>query len=266
MPAPGRIEHKATVADPGTRTFTLTALTRNRKVLVNPPADDAVLSLPRVRQLFPVITREPNTSGPLYVEEKQALQQDDQGHFVWVAEGVTLENWLDPAEPTFRVRKVRVTVGDGRLNYQGIFLLRELADPGKLEPLQLLAVGVPEGVQDGDRLALVREDWLMQPGGLVQIQFAQDAGVPGFYVPMQAVMPTGSEQGYIFVVDKADGSQDGAGEARKVEVTLHETVGELQRIEARDPEGLQPGAQVIIEGVHYLQPGEPVSIVKTAGL
>lgn len=41
-------------------------------------------------------------------------------------------------------------------------------------------------------------------------------------------------------------------------MTVHETYRELRRIEG---EGLVPGDQIIISGMHYVADGEPISIV-----
>ena len=47
-------------------------------------------------------------------------------------------------------------------------------------------------------------------------------------------------------------------QARLTKVTVHEAHHELRRIEGN---GIKPGSQVIISGVHYVSDGQPVNIV-----
>ena len=46
--------------------------------------------------------------------------------------------------------------------------------------------------------------------------------------------------------------------AKLKEITVHDTYLELRRIEG---EGIEPGAQVIVGGVHYVSNEQPVNIV-----
>ena len=254
----GKIYRKSTTADPQTRTFTVTVITRNRRALLPEPQDPGVLELPRVAELFPVTSEVFDRPGPLFVDERRALHSDDHGAFVWLAEDVSVDgSGLDPVDPTFVVRKVRVIPGERRLNYRGNYLLRELADPGGLHFLDLTVFGVPEGVQDGDRVALVRESWVLRPGGLVEVQFLRQQASPGWYVPMQAVVSSSDGTGWIFVVRDAG---DGRGRAERVAVTSAGHVGERVRIEG---EALESGMQVVVRGANYLQEGESVTVVRT---
>ena len=258
-PFVGKVYQKSTVADPATRTFPVTLISRNMKMLVNPTGNPEVLALPRIKGVMPATRVAMNESGSLWVEEKQALRLDDNGHFVWTLEGVSMREGIDSSNPVFVVRKVHVVPGKGRMNLQGLYFLRELKDAGTLQFLQALALGVPEGVQEGDRVALLHESWLLQPGQLVDVQFKRDAAQPGYYVPFQAIMPTAEGAGYILVVDESVAP----AAAKKIEVALGKTFGEWQRIEGDAMANLGDDVSVIVEGVNYVQPGEPVTILQT---
>ncbi|MHC5110458.1 MAG: efflux RND transporter periplasmic adaptor subunit [Planctomycetota bacterium] len=258
-PLIGSVYQKSTIADPATRTFTITVVCRNRSKSPDGGQDSADARLPRIARLLPVTKERVDRPGPLFVEESKALQRDEDGYFVWLAEGMTLGDNISTEDPTFVLRKVRVVPGERRMNYQGLYLLRELRDTGGIEFEQLAAAGVPEGVADGDRVALLDETWILQPGNLVEVQFRPEEGVYGFYVPLSAIVPAGEDRGHVFLVDGAEGQ---AGKALKVDVTLHETVADLRRIQSVQPEVLSDGDLVITQGVNYLQPGEPVSVVE----
>jgi hypothetical protein len=227
---------------------------RNERRTIDDGVDSTVLALPRVQLLFPVTREDPLVDGPLFVEEPRGLHRDGQGHFIWIAEGVSFLDGLDPGNPSFIARKVRVVPGESRMNYQGIYLLRELADSGGARFLDTSVLGMPEGAQDGDRMAVVHKGWVLRPGDLVQVRLKRDAGVVGMYVPMPAIVPDGDGGGSVFIVrdDKAV----------KVGVTLHEVVGELQRIEGSGEVALAVGDRVITRGSSYVRPGESVSVLE----
>ncbi|MCD4824714.1 MAG: HlyD family efflux transporter periplasmic adaptor subunit [Phycisphaerae bacterium] len=250
----GRVYLKATVADPHTRTFKVTIITRNYLAAINPPKDQAVLKLPRINGIMSVMRVDLDNSKNFYVDEKQCMRKDGEGYFVWVIEGLSIKDRIDPSKFVGTVRKVRVVPGEHRVNLQGIYLLRELKDIGGLKSRQAIAAEPPDSLKDGDRVTWIPEDWILHPGAIVRVQFKRDERRPGFYVPMEAIMPTGESDGYVFVTNGADAKM----KAQKLTVTLHETIGELQRI---DNDQLADGMSVIVEGVHYLKDGEPITIV-----
>lgn len=261
QPWPGHVHQKSTVADPATRTFEVTIITRNTKVLSQSPDDPSVLDLPRVRDLQVVVGLQPGSSQNLFVQEKAVLRQDDLGYFVWQAEGLTSMDTIDLSNPTFTVRKVRVTPGAARMNFQGIFLMRELANPGELAYRDIVVANPPHGLKDGDRVALVRESWLLQPGSLVDVELVRQKVTPGFYLPMQAINPTGPDTGYILAVSLPAAERGRQGVAQRIDVTMHGSLGQLQRIEPKNPDAVGPGTLVIEKGLNFIRPGERVDVV-----
>jgi multidrug efflux pump subunit AcrA (membrane-fusion protein) len=250
----GKVYRKSTVANAATRTFTITVMLRNERRVIGEGVDSATSMLPRVEGLFPVSRKDALVEGPLFVDERRGLHRDGQGHFIWVADDIAFLDGLDPLDPSFAIRKIRVVPGDERMNYQGIYLLRELAEPGDARFMDALVLGVPASAQDGDRVALIRKSWVLRPGDLVEVRFERDVGVVGLYVPMPAIIPDGHVGGSVFIVRD--------GRALEVGVTLHEVVGELQRIEGRGEASLTAGDRVITQGASYVKPGEDVSVVE----
>ncbi len=259
QPFRGVVYQKSTLADPETRTFEITLLCRNRKMLLNPTQDPEVLQLPRIEKVMAATRVDLNETGPLWVEEKRALRKDDKGYFVWTLEGVTMREGIDVSNPVFTLRRVRVVPGQGRMNLHGSYFLRELSDAGGIQFRQAIALGVPEGLPDGSRVALLHESWQVRPGQLVDVQFNPHAARFGYYVPVQAVLPTSEDKGYILVVN-ASAAQP---VAQKMDIEFGDTFGSWLRIEGDALTQLDGDTHVIVEGVNYVKPGQPVTILQT---
>ena len=78
-------------------------------------------------------------------------------------------------------------------------------------------------------------------------------GVPGYYVPMEAIALAADGDPAVFVVE----SGSGGDACRRVPVELGETVGTKQRIAS---EALADGTRVVLRGAAFLVDGEPVSV------
>ena len=252
----GSVYQMSTVADPSTRTFSITLICRNYKVWRSESEAERAKDLPKVKDLLPATRLDISGDGPLYVEQRTLVDE----RFVWIAEGINLRDPQRELGTVLTVRKVPVVPGPDRVNYQGIFLARELADPGELTFGQACVVGVPEGVQDGQQVALLPRAWLLQPGSLAEVEFTRDEGVPGYYVPLRAINGRGNSH-HVFIVQQAAEDDDSHGVAARVDVSLHEPVGELRRIEPLRNGALGPGTRVIVEGASYIEDQEPVSVV-----
>jgi len=259
-PVIGWVYMKDAVADPATRTFKVTVMIRNRRVAAELPSDPELLKLPRIGDITVLETEKEGEPGPLFVDHK-ALCQDDQGYYVWKVENLNLPADAEQVlaeqsfEPVLKLRRVPVVPGERRLAILG-YLYRELADTGSLEHFEPLALGVPEGIKDGDRVLFVRQRWQFRPGDLVRVGLKDSSPGAGFYVPMEAILREGDLH-HVFVVF---GSADDNQKARKVPVQVMGAVGELRCITG---ESIQEGTQVILEGAHYLIPDEPVKVVGT---
>jgi multidrug efflux pump subunit AcrA (membrane-fusion protein) len=252
-PLVGSIYELATVADPQTRTFSVSLILRNMRRSARPAGEGA----PTVaRQLLVPVQIEQNDPGsPWFVESRRSLRKDDQGWFVWAAELSREGIQIADAPPVAPVRKVRVVPGDRQVNYQGIYILRELKDPGTLKENTVLPLDLPADFQEGEEVVLGESPWVMQPGQIVSVLLGPDGAEPGIYVPMNVVVPDDEETGHVFVV------QD--GKARSVRIRLGDRAGVLVRMTAVDPAEAKlvgPGAEVIRQA-HFLHDGEPVRIV-----
>lgn len=254
-PLNGWVWNKDTVADASTRTFMITLLVRNRQIEVEPPAKPAAGDLFRTDGLWNLEAEYNNGSGPYFVNE-EALHRDEQGHFVWKAEGLSIADLGRAYDPVFKVRKVRVQPGNRRLRFLQVFTYREVAGLGGLDPKTDLLTGrLPTAVAAGDSVFLSRKRWLLRPGQLVRVDLQQGRMPAGFYVPAQAVIRNGDGH-HVFLVEE---QPNGEEQAAQVAVRLGPAFGAAQAVAPQEAGALDRGRRLIIDGAHYLRDGDRVN-------
>ncbi|BBM83720.1 efflux RND transporter periplasmic adaptor subunit [Candidatus Uabimicrobium amorphum] len=253
QPATGWIYAKDTVADRNTRTFNLQILVRNFKIDRRMEKYPERKKLPRITDLMPIVSRHYYQNNKKYVNV-DCLNKDAKGHYVWRTnhyigtkfDGVTT------------VTKMYVTVSDDMLDFLGLFTFRSIVVNGNqvlqkaIKDRAFLALNVPKGVKSGDKVVLVRENWLFRPGELVEIDLNLNSSPFGVYVPMKAILQEDAKH-YVFKVEtKKDGTF-----VRKVQVRLFQSFADTRRVESDE---LSEGDQVVVQGAHYLLPGEKVKV------
>lgn len=254
----GFVYEKATAADAETRTFRVSVMARNTRVMPQLPRDSALHQLPSIDRFVRVQRFDVgDPESPYFVEDRHALRQDDQGHYVWASDELPLGATLDRERPVLNFRRVRVTPGAERRNFQGLFVARALADADVLDQDWVVAYDPPEGFQGGELLVSIRE-WQLRPGQIVPVLLGVDTPQPGHYVPLRGLATdAANENKFVFVEE--------GGVARRVPVTVSEVIGESVRVQASDSPAatlLRDGARIILDSVHFLQDGEPVRVVR----
>lgn len=261
-PVYGIVYEKATVADPETRTFRVSILTRNMRTIGRLSLDSPLLKYPLVRDYTYLFqTFEGESDSPFVVEENRSLRKEGEGYYVWAAPDQKLGDKIDSENPLITLRKYAVIPGEHRMNLQGLYLMRELSDIGKLVPGTLIAMDIPDDFKDGDQVLFARKQWRLRPGQLIPVLLGAETPKTGLYLPMNSIKPIDDKMGEIFVaVD---------GRAKKIKVKILGNVGELFRLEAFDPGDVgtvTPGARVITDHIHFLQHDEPIRVIKTVEL
>ncbi|MBC8549830.1 MAG: HlyD family efflux transporter periplasmic adaptor subunit [Candidatus Brocadiales bacterium] len=227
-PAFGTVYEKSTVADPETRTFRVSIITRNKQSIGNLQPDDPLLEHPRIRRyIFLQRMKDQDEESPYFVEENRSLRKDSEGYYVWAAPDIKLGDSLDPEKPLITLKKYRVTPGEQRMNLQGLYLIREITDIGNLVPGTLIAMDVPDDFKDGSQVLVAENQWHLRPGQLIPVYLGSEVPLPGLYLPMNSIKPIDDKTAEIFVARN--------GKAKKVKVRILENVGELFSIEALDP-------------------------------
>ncbi len=250
----GYVYLKDTYADPATRTYLVTLLVRNQKMVTGIPDDLKDVSVATTQKLWTLILERVGVPGNYYIEVN-ALHEDQDGYFVWKVENLTAEQLYETYDPVLQVVKARVKVGDGRLPALQVFTFRELVDHGELDPATDVILGDVDGeIQDG-RVVVTQQRWRLRPGDLVDVSLRGEGKPAGFYVPRVAIM-NDADGDYLFRVS------EGSDTAKRVDVRPLETAGQTQRVEAVSGNPLQVGDRVIVGGAHYVMDGQPVNLVQ----
>ena len=250
----GYVYLKDTYADPATRTYLITLLVRNQKVYSGIPEELQGKPVATAEKLWTLQPEKPGMPSNYYVEVN-ALQQDDQGYFVWKADSVTVDQLYETFDPVLQVSKVRVVPGDRRLPSLQVFTFRELVDMGGLNPKTDVILGSVKGDVTDGTVVLVDQSWRLRPGDLAEVDLPSQQRASGFYVPRVSILYDGKTH-YLFAVP------EGSDVAKRVDVRPLETAGQQQRVEAMQPESLKEGDRVIVGGAHYVMDGEKVSLTE----
>ncbi|MCC9606247.1 efflux RND transporter periplasmic adaptor subunit [Blastopirellula sp. JC732] len=263
------------VADPQTRTFTVKLLARNEEVQMAPPTELQGHPVARTVDLWPMNIG-PILSGDkrLFVEE-ESIHHDAQGAFVWKATNRHMGEISDNKNRVLTVEKIRVAAQPVSVPFLGNwhFVPVTIQSDQNFDPERDLIAGklIVEGQKpddwNGDKLLYDRGGWLLRPGDLVRVELSDESNEAGLYVPMKAIRHAG-DQAAVFVVDRSNPDRL---IARKVLVTIataDETLrsdAALQRIEPEEPGALASGAELVVEGTHYLVDGDEIVVIKKPG-
>ena len=239
------VYEKGEVADADTRTFRIELITRNERLRIH-QIDPKTKGLPVVTDFLPVVRRYKGEEGELFVHTNSVYREDGK-FYVLRLPGVSFHPGARRSAAGKHVPdKVEVTLGD---EYFTVIKwnFRSLKISGDLREGDFLVIGPMKEHLAG--LAIGRAQWLFRPGDLVPVRFLLHATPRGLYVPVGAITMI-DDKHVVFVVEE--------NTARVKGVTVYETYQELRRIEGED---IGSGSRVIVDGVHYVSDGQPVTIV-----
>lgn len=254
-------------ADTSTRTFTLTLLVLNEKVATQVPEGVEGKDLARTNDVWRVdFDFLPDTPEGTYYIDKDAICEDDQGHYVWKCEDATVGEELPEL---LEVTKMRVDLGDRSIPFLGNWIFQTVTFQNKnFDPQTDLFTGEiitdsgDSNDWDGKLVMLDRGgQWLLRPGDLVTVDLSETATTAGYYVPMEAIYEE-SGNAYVFVADETDG----AAAVRRVSVDVVPTnglgSGTVRQISAQSEGDLKDGLQIVVGGVHFLHDGDRVRVTE----
>ena len=255
------------VADPATRTFTVTLLVLNEK-LATAENDRTVAATRDLWRLnFPFL---PGAGeGRLFVPET-ALLQDADGYYLWQVTNVTID--MPPAVQRSRmlkVRKLRVEPQQRKAPFLGNWVFQQVTIQDEaFDPNIHMVVGeltVADGEPrdwNGDTVVLDSGgQWLLRPGDVVEVNLTPGNGDNGYYVPMNAIVRDDGAQYLVTVVSESDKTVARRVPVRLVEAGEGANVSSLCRVEADSESGELEGLPYVVEGAHYLVDGETVSVL-----
>lgn len=237
---------KGAVADPGTRTFRIDLIVRNRRRLFK-DVDPTAADLPVITDFLAVVRRYEGEPGPLFVPTASILQEDGKTYVLRLPGIGFNESASRNAVGKHVPEKIQVELGDDYLTVIS-WNFRSLRASGGLREGDFLVIDPSADYLDG--LVIDRPQWLFRPGDLVPVRFAFDATPKGFWVPIYAITKSDDAHIVYVVVD---------GRAEAVPVNVHETHGELRRISG---DGIDDGAVVIVAGIQAVSQGQPVTVIR----
>ena len=130
-----------------------------------------------------------NTNTPLAVPET-AIKKDKKGFFVWQAADQEVFEKAHPPRKHFILKKIYVKPGNIYRHVNFIPGLnsnyRSLEESGTLQPTDIVAIDVPEGIKDGTEVIYQQLRWRFTPGEKVIVTISE-IEAPGFYVPINAI-------------------------------------------------------------------------------
>jgi len=239
------VYEKGAVADPNTRTFRIDLMARNERRRIEQIKQETK-GLPLVADFLPVVRRFRGEEGQLFVPIDSFYYENGK-HYVLRLPGVSFHPGAKRSAVGKHIPdKVEVSLGD---DYFTVIKwnFRSLKESGDLQEGDFLALDPRKEHLAG--LAIGRPQWLLRPGDLVPVSFLLHSTTKGLYVPVNAITMVNNRH-VVFLVEN--------NKARLKEITVHDTYQELRRIEG---EGIEPSAQVIVGGVHYISDKQPVTIV-----
>ena len=253
------------VADPLTRTFTVTLLVKNQK-LAEVNTKDAIATTDEVMRLdFEFLPG--GETGMMFASDK-AIHKDSTGEYVWQITNATIQS-RTPTDHVFKVRKLRVKRGPLRIPYLGNWMFQQvLIDDPEFDGSKNLIVNSLKirerdkapAAWDGETVVLdTGGQWLLRPGDLVKVDLTSgDETAIGYYVPMDAIAREGDESFIFAVVTSENKSIAKRMPVRVVANVGRATTSSLRRVEAIDRSSLED-VSFVTEGAHYLIDGEQVN-------
>jgi len=242
---PALIFEKGSVADTETHTFRIDLIARNQRLLIEDFIPDTA-GLPLVRDFLPAVRRYQGEPGPLFIPANSIYRDGDQSYVLRLPGIAFRSHERRNAFGRHVPEKIAVQLGD---DYMSIvtWTFRSLIDSGTLQEGDFLVIDPKPEHEAG--LAIGHTQWLLRPGDLVPVRFLLDSTPRGLYVPVDSITLIDGKH-RIFIAEN--------GIARSQAVSLHESFGELRRIEGP---GLEPGTEIIVGGIHYVSDGQAIRIV-----
>ncbi len=251
------------IADPLTRTFTLTLLMMNRRIT----DDDKASKLPTMDQTWRVDFQflPGAEEGKLYLSH-DAILNDETGPFVWRLDDMKVGGQV-PKDQRLKVSKLPVKLGPTKLPFLGNWIFQEISvEDESFDPKTALIAGklsVPDGeanTWNGDTVLFQNEgQWMLRPGDLVKVDLSDQEAQSGLYVPMDAIAYE-AEKTFLFLLDKESQS------VARVEVVIGapgaKATSAVLPIRAADKSVELVGRKYVSQGAHYLRDGEKVRVVE----
>lgn len=251
------------VADPQTRTFTLTLLVINQRLSDEKQQPDMPTTDQTWRMDFPFLPGA--DKGTLYASQ-DCIYKDESGYFVWRVDNMKVHGGL-PSDRILQVSKLHVKLGEAKVPFLGnwIFQQIEFADES-FDPEQNLIAGrlvVPDGAPEnwnGDAVLFQNEgQWMLRPGDLVKVDLSENTQQSGLFVPMDAIAYE-DDKTYLFLLDETE------TKVKRVEVAAEINAKQtsiMVAVNSAVSSVTLEGRKYVSRGAHFLVDGELVRPVES---
>ena len=257
------------VADPQTRTFTVTVLVKNQNVALDENESDS--DTPGIDQVWPMkYDFLPGADQDMNFLAEEAILEDAQGHFVWKIDSLSIGQQL-PENRVLEVSKLRIQKGELQLPFLGNWLFRQVTfNDDSIDLEKTLIAGKLTLPQDkanqwnGSRVRIdAKRNWRIRPGDVVQVDLSSKRDSSGLFVPMDAVAHQGDKT-FIVVLES---EQNGIAKVKKTEVQLlprdkNFSTSSMREVQPVGSESLI-GQTYVTKGAHFLVEAQQVRVVGT---
>lgn len=253
-----------TSADPEKRTFTLTLLMMNERI-VDKESNLLATTDQTWRVDFQFLPGA--DEGKLYVSH-DAIYGDDSEPFIYRIDNMEMHGQL-PSDRKLRISKVPIEFGKASIPFLGNWIFQEIRILDEsFDPKKHVIAGkitVPDELKekwDGDAVLFQNAgQWMLRPGDLVKVDLSDNQARSNIYVPMDAIAYEQSKT-FIFLAGEPQASNSEETTVQRVEVNVLSESSSITStklpIEPVDPEFALEGRLFVSKGAHYLRDGEKV--------
>lgn len=254
------------VADPQTRTFTLTLLVMNQRLSDELAQPDIPTTDQTWRMDFPFL---PNAENGAIYASQDAIYEDETGHYVWRVDNMQIHGDV-PENRILKVVKMPVELAEAQVPFLGNWIFQQIRIlDSTIDPGQTLISGkllVPDGKWedwDGGEVLFQNDgQWMLRPGDLVRVDLSNNTRLSGLFVPMDAIAYE-DEKTFLFLLSESGSTVE------RVEVNALLNARQTSVMVAVSPADASvsiEGRQYVSRGAHFLQDGEAVRAIENGAV
>jgi len=253
------------VADPLTRTFTLTLLVMNQRLTDDLEQPDMPTTTQTWRLDFPFL---PNAENGAIYASQDSIYQDELGHFVWRVTNMQVHGDV-PEDRILNVENMRVDLAEAQVPFLGNWIFQQItivddSIDASITPITGRLV-VPDGSPEnwsGDSILFQRQgQWMLRPGDLVKVDLSDNTQATGLFVPMDAIAYE-DEKTFLFLLNEAESTVERVEISAALDAKQTSTSVAIRPV---DPSISMAGRKYVSRGAHYLQDGEKVRAIARGG-
>lgn len=269
------------VADPNSRTYTVTLHVRNQKQWLS-DRRQATQDVAETTGVYPLNLGPIITGDDRLMVEKECLHRFEGRSWIWK---VTNRKWDQTSEASNRVltvEPIEVVPGDTSVTLLGQweFVPVQLPANAQVDVKRDLIVGElsfsnPSNAANPlawkERKVFIRQaNWMLRAGDVVQVAMAQSQAGDGLYLPMKAVLYQNGKAWIHKIETNGQTGDSNLATVKRVEVAVatraYGTEDSIQiRVIPVVSGSVTEASTVVDSGTHFLNDGDQVRVVAAAG-